>query len=290
MIPPPYKSPDAVVSAVRELPTPYERPDVLDRLLENMNSQIDQINALLRVDFATIIKIFSISNSALMGTDEKILAINDAITNLGHLEIEKILNDTRGPEKFPEFPRQLFSLISFWNHSLTTAFAAETIATFIKQKDTEKFYLSGLLHDIGRLLMLISMPKHYAISMLEGRQKERSLQSQELRIFSFDHTEVGVEAIRSWNLPDFLEEPVEFHHSPTDSHQHSLLTNVTHLADALAHALHYGHSGEMMMPKIYSNNLGELGIAPHHLSELACETANRVSPMLIRRSPVPASA
>lgn len=279
---PPYKSADAVVTAVREIPSPYVPPDVLGQLLENMNSQIDQINALLRLDYATIIRIFAVANSVLHGNEEEVVKVNDAITNLGHGEIEKILDDARGEASFPNLPRKLFSLTAFWNHCVTVAVSAETIARFLHEKDTERFFLCGLLHDIGRLLMLTAMPRLYAISMLEGRYKVRSLQSQELRIFGYDHTEVGVEAIRYWNLPSFLEEPIEHHHSPTDSHQQVSLTVVTHLADAMAHALHLGQSGEIMMPKIYSHQIQELGIQPAHLHELAVETVTAVSPLLIR--------
>lgn len=282
MTAPLYKTPDAVVQAIRELPSPYEMPEILDEYLKNMNTQIDQINQLVRVDYSTIMRIFCIANSAVVGTEEKILKINDAITTLGHVEISRILNTNRDASYFPGFPRQLFSLTAFWNHCISTAIAAEVLAACINQKDTERYFLSGLLHDIGRLIMLITMPKQYAISMLEGRQKNRSLQSQELRIFGFDHTEVGVEAIRHWNLPHFLEEPIEFHHSPSDSHQQTSLTVITHLADALTHALHLGQSGEMMMPKIYSAQITELGIHPYQLTDLSYTIAQKATPLMIR--------
>jgi len=255
MNPPRYQTPDAVVKAATDLPSPYRKPDILDEYLLNMNTQIDKINEVLRVDYATVIRMFTLANSAVLGNEEKVLNINDAITNIGHMEISRIVRIKRESPTLATIPKPLFNLTAYWNHCVATAVGAEVIAQFLQEKDTEKFFICGLLHDIGRLLLMLTMPKHYANCMLEGRQKNRSLQSQELRIFGFDHAEVGVEAIKAWNLPQFVEEPVEFHHTASDSHQQPLLTVVTHLADALAHALNIGQSGEVMMPKIYSQSI-----------------------------------
>lgn len=278
-----YHTPDAVVKACPELPSPYIKPDILDEYLENMNTQIDKINNILRVDYATVIRMFTLANSAVMGNEEKVLNINDAITNIGHNELTRIAKMGRKSPALDIIPPQLFNLEGFWNHCVTTAVAGELIAQLLNKKDTEHYFICGLLHDIGRLLMLLVMPRQYAVCMLEGRQKNRSLQSQELRVFGFDHAEVGVAAIKAWNLPHFVEEAVEFHHAASDAHKHPIMATVTHLADAMAHALHLGKSGEMMMPKIYSQNIQEVGISAFQLHDLSAKIIQKASPLLIRR-------
>lgn len=286
-----YKSPEAVVKAVTEIPSPYVKPPELDEYLLNMNTQIDKINDLLRVDYAVVIRIFKLANSVVMGgNEEKVLKINDAISSVGNLEISRIVQVSQRNPALDIIPPQLFNLESFWNHSLATAIAAEEIAKFIQEENPECFFICGLLHDIGRLLMLLAMPKQYAICMLEGRQKNRSLQSQELRVFGFDHAEVGVEAIKEWKFPSFAEEAIEYHHTASDARKHPRLVTVTHLADALAHALHIGQSGEVMMPKIYSQNIQEIGINPYQLHDLSGRVIQKIGAKLIKRNNVSVAA
>ncbi len=278
-----YNSPNAVVKAIKELPSPYSKPPELDEYLLNMNTQIDKINDLLRIDYAVVIRMFKLANSVAMGgNEEKVLNINDAITSVGSVEIARITEVSQKNPVLDVIPPQLFNLESFWNHSYATAVAAEEIAKFIQEKNPEYHFICGLLHDIGRLIMSLAMPKQYIVCMLEAQKKNRSLQSQELRIFGFDHAEVGAEAIKEWKFPSFAEEAIEYHHAASDARKHPKLVTVTHLADALIHALHIGRSGELMMPKIFSQKIQDIGINPYQLHDISGRVLQKVSPRLIK--------
>lgn len=136
----------------------------------------------------------------------------------------------------------------------------------------ERFFIAGLLHDLGRLFVLKNFPPQ-ALAALQG-----SLSGQELlvaaenRIWGLNHAVIAGELFRNWKLPATLEMAVRYHHQPLQA-QSPLEPGLIHLADILAHTYNFGASGAWYVPPL-EQEVWELLALPEHLLPLLATTAD----------------
>lgn len=154
-----------------------------------------------------------------MGTDMvRMLVIN-----------ESIFQNLRGLSKNIHL-----DLRAFWHHSLTTAMLAHNAAKYIGYDRADNAYLTGLLHDIGRLALMTIMPEQYV--SLFYKKDDEALCIQESKLMGFTHTEAGAWLIRYWKLEPAIADSVQLHHEAFDRlDEASPLVRVVHLANNLAY-------------------------------------------------------
>jgi len=180
---------------------------------------------------ATILKF---SNSAFFGLPRQVSTIDKAVMVLGFNEIRNIV---LGKAVFNSFRhvyknnREIIGL--FWKHSFVTGLAAKIIAEEIRLSASE-FFVAGLIHDIGKLAMLMSLDSDYASLLdLSGPiQFRRYLAEQEL--FSISHDDVGYRLLRRWLFPETLLLTTGYHHRPQEAPANSLSPAVIQVADILS--------------------------------------------------------
>ncbi|MCP3671839.1 MAG: HDOD domain-containing protein, partial [Gammaproteobacteria bacterium] len=102
-------------------------------------------------------------------------------------------------------------MFGFWRHSLYTACLSKSIAAQTNSKDQEILYLSGLLHDIGKLVFLAAMPLEYQ-GILNKSAHGDSLVNMENMKFGFSHATLGAELLTTWGLPSVISDCVKYHH------------------------------------------------------------------------------
>jgi HD-like signal output (HDOD) protein len=103
---------------------------------------------------------------------------------------------------------------AFWRRSLNTAVVARVLAAFRREKEIERNFIVGLLHDIGSLLLYLQQPESQAQAIVAHHAEKIPLWQAEQRIFGFDHAEVGGALLKKWNLPPLLCQAVRFHLYP----------------------------------------------------------------------------
>ena len=83
------------------------------------------------------------------------------------------------------------------------------------EPDVEKYFVAGLLHDIGRLVMCLKIPDQFRIAMDFAPKSGNYWYKAEAKYFGFDHGGVGGSLLRSWNLTGWLQESVAHNHNPS---------------------------------------------------------------------------
>ena len=105
----------------------------------------------------------------------------------------------------------------------------------------EILFLGGLMHDIGKLVLVQRSPNDYA-KVIEGVEREGlPFHEIEARIFPFDHTEVGQLIAERWRFTSELIEMIRLHHAPWERLHEAPLARTIRCADEIAHALALGH-------------------------------------------------
>jgi len=99
---------------------------------------------------------------------------------------------------------------SFWYHSYKSAVLAEQIAETMDYPYPEEAFLTGLMHDIGRLALQAAYPEVYS-QIPHTFHHEELLLETETHTFGRSHAEIGAESLRAWNLNSFIADAAQYH-------------------------------------------------------------------------------
>src|SRR5690606_37172548 len=91
---------------------------------------------------------------------------------------------------------------------------ARIMALELREANSERFFLGGLMHKIGRLIILQEDPEAARVVLERGKTEDRHLHLIEQEVLGFDHTEVGGALLAYWNLPLSLSELVRHYLKP----------------------------------------------------------------------------
>jgi len=134
--------------------------------------------------------------------------------------------------------------VFFWEHSLGCALVCRHFARKISYPDPGKAYLAGLLHDIGIIVNLWTLPKEFRAAFEHARKEGIPLHEAEQLVLGFTHCESGRLLAERWELPPDLSEVVSLHHTAHESQQHAALVALVEISDLLCRmsGLNYGYS------------------------------------------------
>ena len=153
-------------------------------------------------------------NSAYYGLPNKVTSIQHALLLLG---TDAIKNIAISAAVFQVFSRAngnaVFKLKLFWRHCLMCATLAKLIAKKTSYSSPEEAFSSGLLHDIGKLVLWVNFTKEYTDILQSSNNKSDLLLDAEKRLGA-THCEVGAWMIRRWRLQSFMADAVLYHHEP----------------------------------------------------------------------------
>ncbi len=110
-------------------------------------------------------------------------------------------------------------------------------------------FVSGLLHDLGRLILYIHFPKESHNIITRSRNRSKLLFKEEKDYLGCDHAEIGKQLMDQWKLPLILENNVFYHHNPSEAQQ-PVPAAIVHLADVIVNSLGIGSSGEKFIPPL----------------------------------------
>jgi signal transduction histidine kinase/HD superfamily phosphohydrolase YqeK len=106
-----------------------------------------------------------------------------------------------------------FNFNFFWYQSLMCASLAKRIAKKIGFANIDEAYLSGLLHDIGRLILISTFPKEHETILTKTKDSTNTLWA-ETQLLGVNHCETGSWLIQKWRLSSMMADAVQYHHEP----------------------------------------------------------------------------
>lgn len=180
---------------------------------------------------ATILKI---ANSALFGRPRQIASIERAVIVLGQDEIRNIVIGKAVFSSFPRLQRDYRQTVDlFWEHAFTCGIAAKIIGKHIHLPPGESF-IAGLIHDIGKLVMLMAFPNEYPILRELTIPESFCTTADDIAGFAMGHEIVGMQLASKWLLPEQLVMAIGYHHSPQNAPHFSPYPLVVQVADILS--------------------------------------------------------
>jgi len=232
------------VENINTLPTV---PSVLKRLstvIEKPRITIVEISAFISNDPALTTKVLKMVNSAIYGFPGRIASVSHATMLLGLNVIKGLL---LGVSVFELMQKTMTGL---YEHSLACAIASRVIAQKKNLKEPEEVSVAGLLHDIGKVILMLEYAQEYENAMKEAQERSLSIFDAETIQFGATHADVGGWLAEKWRFPRNLIEVIEFHHRPTLAKNAPLETAIVHMADMLVRARGFGFAGEAFVPDL----------------------------------------
>jgi HD-like signal output (HDOD) protein len=250
----------ALVSRVETLPSLPAHYDEIMQALQSPESSSRKIGRIISKDMSMTAKILKTVNSAFFGLYRKVSSPSQAVSLLGIEMVRALAMSIRIFSQFDQTRFPYFSLDDLWKHSLVTGSFAKVIARAEKQDETvvATAFTGGMLHDLGKLILVMNLSGRYKDAMDVAQAEDRLLWDVEGEIFGTTHAEVGAYLLGLWGLPDPIVETVVFHHRPSMflDQRFSPLSAV-HIGDALAHEA-IEAKGEVSKPRVDSDYLNEL--------------------------------
>lgn len=206
----------------------------LMEVTSNPESSAQDVMEKILPDQSLCLTILKFANSVLFGRPEKVDSLTKAIAFLGFDEVKNIALSKALLNSFGELEkRHQASLEKYWEHSFLCGMAARHIAYDLGLRQDVAF-TAGLIHDIGKLVMLRSFEDEYdSHKWLTEFSSEENLEN-ELRVFSFTHDMVGAQLLQKWNFPENLITAVAYHHYPTETNRDLRYAHIVQLANLLA--------------------------------------------------------
>ena len=140
--------------------------------------------------------------------------------------------------------------------------AARSIAEFRNEKNIERFYLAGILHDIGRLVIFKKEQALARDAFYRSKKQKENIYLSERELMGFDHADVGRELLKAWKLPPRLVEAVGCHHQPQTARQFPVDAAISHTSDYIVHVMNVGSDAEFSEPQLYPKSWEIIGLSP----------------------------
>ena len=253
-------------------------PEVFGRINEAVSDPNTSISSLAHIvadDPGLASRLLKISNSGFYSFPRKVDTVSQAVMLLGTEQVRDLALATSVIQLFAGISDDLVDMKSFWTHSIGCAMCARALATACRQRNVERFFVAGVLHDIGRLIMFEALPEESQKILEEGKGAKIDLHIIENTEIGFDHSEVARILLEKWHLPVSLVEAVGLHHHPRRARQYPLETSIVHVADVMTHSMQLGTSGQDGVPALDTAAWERTGLSPDVISttweQVSCE-------------------
>lgn len=232
---------------ISSLPTIFAR---INEAVNNPRSSMTEIARIISEDAGLTARLLMVVNSAFFSFPQRIESINKAISIVGTQQLRDLALATSIMKLFKGIPEDLIDMEKFWKHSLAVGIAARTVAAYRREMNVERYFVAGILHDVGRLIMFVKIPDTARQILERARERNELLHVAEQEQLGFDHAAIGKVLVQMWKLPHYMEEVIGYHHKPENATRFPLETAIIHLGDVMAHAMQLGNSGERFVPSL----------------------------------------
>lgn len=249
---------DLLISGVRPIPQIALK---ISRIIHTEQYDMKTIAHEIRLDQVLSAKVLRLCNSALLAGKERIDTIETALSRIGErLLLQYVISSSM--ELFYQGAEHGYSLCKggIFQHAILTAQVAEAISRFTGIAVPDQAYVAGLLHDIGKVILDQYIAKAYPFFYRRVFEEEVNILEAENEILGTNHTIAGKRMAVLWDLPESIQEVIEFHHFPEKSTEYSELTHLVYLADILVSRFRVGSELERVDTQSLPGTLDKLSL------------------------------
>ncbi len=229
-------------------------PQVAMRVTERMQSPtstLQEVSDLIKSDIGLSSKILRLANSSYYSIPGGVSEVSKALQYLGFTTIAQVVLTSSVFGSFKTQGSREFPLNQFWIHSFAVGQLAEIAARTLKISNPADAFIGGLLHDVGKLILLELAPDQLSKIVRHAKEQNLSFIQAEAALGFSNHIELGLQLARHWKLPPVILSAIQFHHDGAKTPDVMLIE----WANLWVHVHHFGASGNYdsdLSPKLES--------------------------------------
>lgn len=268
-----------VQSELASLPDVYFR---IIEILEDPSSSAAHLAEAISKDPSISGRLLRLVNSSLYGgqgsgkRQNQVDSLVKAITLVGFDELSSLGLGIAVIRTFKKIPPLLIDMKDFWFHSTGCGVLSRLLSFHLFKRAEERFFMGGLLHNVGRLILFNTYPEHMQNILNRSVAEEIPVHHLEKEYFGYTNAEIGAALLEQWQFPRSLRNMVKYQHDPLGGNREPD-AEIIHIALVLATAFRIGLGGEMLVFPPKEGIWEGLGISPSILLPLMKQADRQVS-------------
>jgi putative nucleotidyltransferase with HDIG domain len=250
---------ESYIQKIEQIPTlPVVSKQIMN-LMSDEDVSVKKVAELIEMDQAMAVKILKIANSSFYGTLTKVITIDHALVVLGLAEVKAILL-AFSIHNFFRSNNNGYERSRFWKHAIVCSQIARFLARHFKMGMDESLFLSGLIHDMGKVVFDHYFHEEFVRVVEYVNQHNGTFSVAEKEIMGMTHYQVAAKLLQQWRFPEKVVTQVFYHHAPWYDKNHAAGSIIVYLANILTKLAGYpcllteqtaGGKDAYLSPKIY---------------------------------------
>ncbi len=237
---------EARVAQCPSLPSLNRNAQDIIKLLNAGQTYTHQICDIVERDPSLTARVLRMVNSVYFGLAEPVTNIEQAVFFVGTEQIRHLAMATPVIEDFQKLAGNTpFPWRPFWQHCIAVALMTREVFSSLVAPTDQSDYIAGLVHDVGKIVMAASFPKHFLEIHRRIAEEPMHLVDAERAVLGMDHMELGGHYLRRLNFPPVLVEAAQFHSAPENAKNDPTIVAAVQIADLVVRKHQLGNSGEL---------------------------------------------
>jgi len=174
---------DKIISTIGDLPTTPAIIATLMNLTADIDTDINKITRAIMADQSLTAKVLKLSNSSFYGRAKEVRTLNEAIIILGFMTLHSLIIATSTQTLYQKAGDDGVSG-KLWEHAFAVALASRLVAQAVHFPFVEEAFIGGLLHDIGKLVLMQKTPEEYRRIIAEVEKTRGSFSGVRFQSYS----------------------------------------------------------------------------------------------------------
>jgi len=239
-----------IYDAIEDVPTLPTIYSVLSDTLVSPNANAADIAHLISTDQSASLKVLKVVNSPIYHLSSRIESISLAVLHLGFNEIRNIILALSVINLFSKKKIiSSFRPVDFWKHSIGVGVITRYIGNALQVSRPENYFLSGILHDVGKLVLYENFGDQYERVLQYSEERKCLIIEAEKEILGIDHTTAGAILAEKWKLSESVYRVIKHHHNCSESDEKDILLAAVHVSNIAARMFEFGFAGDDFVPK-----------------------------------------
>lgn len=266
---------EKILKMVEKMPAFSSSVTKVLELTSDINCAPKDLVSVIDHDPVMTIKILKLVNSAYFGLSKEVATIKQGVVILGINTLKNLSITIAAMGMLPQKKDGLFNSGDFLLHSLGTATLTRLLSQNlgVPSKDSNDYFVAGLLHDFGKVVLVQYMPEEMNRALTRSVEENIPLYQAEQQEIGSDHTEVGGMLAEKWKLSKDLIISLKEHHAPVS--ESAKIRDCVIAANQIIKLREFGHAGSATiepLPDVVANRFSmDLETLNESLGELSDE-------------------
>ena len=210
----------------------------VSKYLRDENTPTRKIVEAISYEAPLVARILRLVNSPVYSLARNITSVHTAIDVLGNKTLGELVMMMLGSSTFAKQISGSFFARKIWEHSIVVGVVARELSGRMGMRGTEETFICGLLHDIGKFILLKHDLEGFSNILRESRG--HAAREHEREVYGYDHAEIGALVARRWGIQEEVCFTIRDHHNPLNADRAAIVANIVQAADVIANWKGYG--------------------------------------------------